>query len=245
MAFPVINGNATTSGASTTTPVVNLPASIVSGETLLVVLRGDNWGTGTVPTFPAGWTTLITSQGDSSDDGATVGWRKADGAEGATITFGAGTNAGKFAAVAVRIGSAADPTVTAPSSALAESSVDSANPDPPSLTPAGGAKDYLWLAVGTWEGEQTIPATMPTNYTIVRHESSGTGGAIESNCQCAMAERDLNAATEDPGTFTISVSDAWAAATIAVHPVGAFTPTADLLTTHEQPIFEERRVVAF
>jgi hypothetical protein len=219
MAFPVVLGTpATTSGASTTTPIVNLPASIIAGETLLVVLRGDNWGAGTVPAFPAGWTTLLSSQADNSDDATVIGWRLADGAEGATVTFVAGTNAGKFSAISYRISGATDPTVTPPDFSNTDSSADG-DPDSPILTPAAGAKDYLWFSIATYEGESTSPPTYPTDYTGNQvTANSGTGGLAETNNQVAGASRALNATSQDPGAYAIATNDAWTGSTIAFHP---------------------------
>lgn len=218
MAFPSITGTAGTNGTTATTnPVVNLPASIVSGETLVVLIRVAAAG---AIGWPGGWTELFDDASDASDDQTAAAWRKADGTEGATITLSSAN--GKFAALAWRIAGAVDPTVTPPEfSVLAVGT--SPNPNPGSLSPTGGAKDYLWLAVGGWEGEQTSPpGTFPANYTLNQiGADSGTAAAVASNCRVAGGGRQLNAATEDPGTYTISVSDDWTATTIAIHPAVA------------------------
>ena len=215
MAFPAIGSTATTNGVTATTaPVVNLPSGIVAGQTLIVLIRVASAG---AIGWPAGWTELFDDASDASNDQTACAWRKADGTEGATITLSS-ANA-KFAAIAFRITGATDPTVTAPVFATLATGT-SANPDPGSLTPAGGAKDYLWLAVGGWEGEQTSPpGTFPANYTLSQiGADSGVAGSIATNCRVAGAGRQLNAATENPGTYTISVSDDWTATTIAVYP---------------------------
>lgn len=220
MAFPAIQGTATTNGTTaTTTPVVNLPTGIVSGETLLVLIRVASAG---VIDWPAGWTELFDDASDASNDQTAAAYRKADGTEGATITLSSAS--AKFAALAWRINAAADPTVTAPQFATLAVGT-SANPNPGSLSPTGGAKDYLWLAVGGWEGEQTSPpGTFPASYTLNQiGADSGIAGLVATNCRVAGAGRQLNAATEDPGTYTISASDDWTATTIAVHPSVAQT----------------------
>lgn len=204
--------NVTTSAADA---VVNLPGSIVAGNTLLVLLRSGGGGTNT---WPAGWTELFDDTSDASNDVITAAWRKADGTEGATITVTNAT-AGKDAAIAWQISGAADPTVTAPEfSTLATGT--SANPDPGSITPTGGSADYLFLATGGWEGIQTSPpGTFPTNYSLNQvGADTGTGGTATSNCRVAGAGRQLTASTEDPGTYTISASDDWTAITFAISP---------------------------
>ena len=229
MAFPSISSTATTNGtAESATPVVNLPASIVAGNTLVVVIRVRVDG---VIGWPAGWTELLEVFSDASDDRMAWGWRKADGAEGATITLSSGN--GKFAAIAWNIAGAADPTVTPPQLSGTLGTGTSTAPDPPSCTPTGGAKDYLWLWTGGWEGEQTSPpASNPTNYTLnVIGANSGTAGAVTTNCRVAGAGRQLNAASEDPGSWTISASDNWMAIAVVVHPAAAVNPQGDLAVT--------------
>lgn len=95
-------------------------------------------------------------------------------------------------------------------------------PNPPTLTPSWGAADTLWLVVAGASGAVTASA-YPTNYTDGNDDatSSGTAASI------ASARRALNAATEDPGTFTISASTNWVAQTLAVRPAaGAAVPAA-------------------
>lgn len=215
MAFPLVQTTATTNGsAASASPVVNLPTGIVSGDLLIVLFRTAIGSSGVG--WPAGWTELVESIADASDDAQAIGYRQAGASEPATISLT--TASAKFAAIAYRISGAANPANQAPQvSAVATGT--SATPDPASLTPTGGAKDYLWLWLGGWEGEQTSPpAGNPTNYATPLGADSGTGGAIPTNVRVASARRSINAASEDPGSWTISVSDDWTAWTLAVHP---------------------------
>jgi len=96
----------------------------------------------------------------------------------------------------------------------------STTPDPTTCTPTGGAKEYLWLWVGGWEGEQTSPpASNPTNYSSPIGANSSTVGVVTTNVRVAAAQRNLIAASEDPGSWTISVTDDWTAYTVAIHPM--------------------------
>ena len=64
------------------------------------------------------------------------------------------------------------------------------------------------------------PATAdPTNYTNPQQVGSNTSGAWIRTVQ-----RELNAATEDPGTFTITASDEWVSGTIALAPAACASP---------------------
>jgi hypothetical protein len=87
----------------------------------------------------------------------------------------------------------------------------STNSNPPLHTPPNGAKDYLWIA--TRSGDSTVQATAaPTNYTDLETQAGATNSAAT-----AIAIRFLNAASEDPETFT-SASEQWVSWTLAIEP---------------------------
>ena len=98
--------------------------------------------------------------------------------------------------------------MTPPQAAAVETTGTSTTPDPPNLTPTGGAKDYLWIWAGGWEGEQTSPpAGSPTGGNYANNiigANSDTAGAVTTNCRVALATRNLNAASENPPAWTIS-----------------------------------------
>jgi hypothetical protein len=215
VAFPSVAGTAATNGTTATAaPVVSLPSGIVAGDLLLVLFRCSSAG---AIGWPAGWTELFDDASDASANQTALAYRRADGTEGATVTLSCTSS--KFAAVAFRVTGAEDPAVQPPQFAALTTGTSTA-PNPGALTPTGGAKDYLWLALGGWEGEQTSPpATFPANYTLGQvGANSGTAGVVTTNVRVAGAGRQLNAASEDPGAWTISVSDDWTATTVAVHP---------------------------
>lgn len=86
------------------------------------------------------------------------------------------------------------------------------NPTAATLTDAT-AEDTLWIAAcGYDDGTVTVsgyPANYASNQTNVRANVS-TGAGI------GYATRELNAASEDPGAFTISGSQEWAAVTLGI-----------------------------
>lgn len=163
------------------------------------------------------WNEMFDASSDAADDQMALAWRKATGTESSTITLSSGN--GKFAALAWRVAGAVDPTIRAPELSTVATGT-STTPDPSACTPTGGAKNYLWIWLGGWEGEQTSPpASNPTNYSQNRSgANSGTAGVVTTNCRVAIAARQFNAASQDPGSWTISVSDDWTAYTLAVHP---------------------------
>lgn len=225
MAFPVVAGTATTNGTTAATShAVNLPASIGAGETLLAVVRATVAG---AIGWPAGWTELVETAADASDDVTAVAWRKADGTEGATITVTHGN--GKLAAITGRITGASDPAVLPPEiSAVTTGTSTTPNPGA-GPSPSGGAKDYLWMWVGGWEGEQTSPpAGTPLDNVNPKGADTGTAGAVATNCRVAWAEHTENVASYSGPAWTISASDDWTAWTLAVHPATLVDADAEI-----------------
>ena len=220
MAFPTVVNTATTDGTTATaSAVINLPASIVAGNLLVALHRSSSAG---AHGWPAGWNVLADSTGDASANNTSIAWRKADGAEGATVTVTQGSS--KFASLVYQISGAADPLVRPPQISF-EATGTSTLPDPGGLSPTGGAKDYLYLWLGGWEGEQTSPpASNPTNYTNPIGANSGTAGVVTTNVRVASARRNLNASSENPSSWTISASDDWTAWAMAVHPADPIIP---------------------
>lgn len=218
MTFPVIAASAITTlawpGSGNPQPV-NLPQGIVSGDLLVVAVTPRGAG---IPTWPAGWTRFTNP--DSSTPAMAVAWKIADGTEGATVNVTASFV--NISAVALRItGHDAGSPIFA-SSYVAGLGTDELV-DPASLTPAGGAKDYLWLEVGGHEAqtiERWISAVVSANYTEVAR-SDFTGNFPRT----IIGKRELNAASEDPGTMNFNsgaADDGFAkrALTLAIAPAG-------------------------
>lgn len=215
MAFPTIAGTVATNGTAAATNKVCNIGSPSAQQLVILCLRSNGADTHSTP---AGWTALVLNNAsDASNDVTSIFYKVAAGTEGATVTVN-GTASLKFSAVAIRINAFTHDPTTAPS-ITAVGTGSSTTPDPPSLTPAGGAKDFLWIAVAAYEGEQTNPPTYPGSYTLGQVSAdSGTAGVVTTNSRNNFACRQNNIATEDPGTYTISVSDDWSAWTIAVFP---------------------------
>jgi len=218
MTFPTIAATATSQEPDDTlTHTVSLPAGIQSGDLLIVIFSEDAIPTITFPNEGTDWIVLKDLNSGATGNRIKICYRNADGGEGASITVTTGT-VQQSAHCAYRI--TGHSTSQAPECSTGATGA-TANPDPDSLTPTGGAKDYLWIALHGNDRNRTTSA-YPTNYDLsqITIISDGSGGA-----GAAMCGRNLNASPEDPGTFTISASDQWCAATVAVHPTSGATYT--------------------
>ncbi len=218
MPFPSVADSATTDGTTATaTPVVNLPSSITSGNTLVLLFRS---ATGGVIDFPAGWIELYNLDGDYSNDQTGIAWKKADGTEGPTVTLGSGD--ARFAAIVWEISEAGDPTIQAPEISILQ--VGRAQQvKPKEVTPTGGSKDYLFLWLGGWEGKQDSPPIGSPGplqvYSDPIGASTGGAGNAQSNCRVAGAWRQLTVSSHQGGLWTLSRQDDSSTWTMAIHPV--------------------------
>jgi hypothetical protein len=214
MAFPVVETTAESSLATAgLTHVVTLPTGITADDFLLVLI---NKGVA-VATFNAlaGWTELVD---ENLANGMAILYREADGTEGATISLTSSAST-RSAHISFRI-SGHDVGTTPGISTVATGT--STAPDATTCTPAGGAKDYLWITLFGMAGEQqdddTLVTTFPTNYSSNQLEKTCGVAGTNLGGMIAAATRTNNAASEDAGAFTAIDNAAWRAFTVAVHP---------------------------
>lgn len=216
MAFPVVQGRQT--GSTTTnagTHTITFPAGIVTGELLLAFVASD--GAPILGNSEGRWTKIGGQQGNTGVVNGAVFAKEATGVDGLTVTTPGTTE--MISWVTMRIsGHGGIPTATAANGS-------STNSNPPAHTPPWGAQDYLWIAARM--GDAQVPATAaPASYTTLTGVThSNTAGACVHT-----AERQLNATSQDPGTFT-SAAEQWAAFTVAVPPAGM--PTPQLFATYQ------------
>jgi hypothetical protein len=224
MAFPAIADSVATIGdVAVLDPTIDLPAS--SAGNLLIVFFSAPATHGS-PTVPTGWTYIVSANkpaGDTrSGDRDQIMYRVCDGSEGTTLVVDTSATAVKFSALALLItghDSATPPVISAVA-------VGTSNgPNSPSLTPAGGAKDFLWIEWADQEGESaslwTVGGSLTTDASL--RSDTGTAGSTASNSVQQAAWQQFNAATFDPAGFTSDISEDWVAYTIAVYPAAGGT----------------------
>ena len=232
MAFPTIptvaNGRVlVTTQANTTSPRTFPTLSSLtknSGDLLVAIIVGyqssltsaiwSSWG--------ASFTELL-DIGVSTQHCVGIAYKWSDGTETGTFTVAqAGTITGHAAMVLLSIAGVNPTEVPAVLAALATDTAAAA--DPGALDPANwAAEDTLWVAVaGSGEtstsGAFTGVTAAPTNYTdyaATAISSDAVGGV-----NAAVAFRQLNASSENVGTFSVDTSNARNCATvIAIRPV--------------------------
>jgi len=219
MASPVDANRLATSIATAVDPwTVNLPTGITAGQLLIMLVRSA--GAQTVASAPTGWTALITNNvADATDDVTGIYYRWADGSEGSTVSVDWSAAAKGFAIV-WRVTGAINPATQVPQVTAGATHTTTANTaNPGSISPTGGSKDYLFIAVMGQGGELNSPTVAPTNYGNLVPGNSGTAGAVGTNCTGGGGSRQVTTATEDPAVFTHPAADLGGIAfTIAIHP---------------------------
>jgi hypothetical protein len=212
--FPILEGtNTSTEASDTTSHTINLPASIVSGDGLIISMAMT--GVGQDPTI-TGWNLRQYVQAGSTS--IAIFTRTANGTEGATVT--ASTNqARKSAHTSVRVSrwGGNDLTDIHVSDATTGTSFF---PDITSTTVPWGVKKSLFMQAVGIDGGRTVTA-YPTNYPDNRLNPN-----VFTAVGTALATRLLKAGIEDPDAFTISASDQWAAFLVVVEPNYGLTPPA-------------------
>lgn len=231
MASPADAGRNTTSVSTASSSwTVNLPATIAAGNLLVVFIRMA--ASATVSTF-TGYTALVSNEtGDATDDVTYIYYRWADGSEGSTIGVTMSTTV-KGAAIAWRVTGAENPATQVPQNSTVANFTTVANTaNPASISPTGGSKDYLFLAIAGCDGEgETFSHG---TYLNVQNTNSGTAGAVATNCCIGGGSLQKTTATEDPAAFThAAAATGGNAYTIAIHPHApvTFTEAGTLLTT--------------
>jgi hypothetical protein len=229
VAFPTVQGTPAETAVSTagSSHAINLPASIVAGELLLIVTaKGTPAITNAGFNTLAGWTEIVD---EIVSLGITIWARTATGSEGATVTMTSDQNI-RSASIAYRIAGAQPVATQAPElSTVATGS--STSPNATTCTPTGGARDYLWISLFNRSGEEAdddtwcsaAPST-PSAFSNLVQKACGTAGTNLAG-MIACAQLASNAASLDAGAFTCDTG-AWRAYTIAIHPIPVKTATA-------------------
>lgn len=222
----VVNTNESSVNTAGTSHQVNLPANLVSGNLILILL--DKGSTAATFNALAGWTEVVD---ENSANGITIWARQSDGTEGASVTFTSSAST-RSAHISYQIAFAQNPGTQLPELSTVATGT-STTPNATTVTPTGGARSYLWITMFGSAGEEADDDTWvtgtPTNYGNLLQKACGTVGTNLGGL-IGAAYRINDAASEDAGAFTMAVSAAWRAYTIAVHPSNPVPPIVRVTT---------------
>jgi len=207
--FPIISNTSTSAKTTTTNAAhtISLPSGIQSGD-LLVIFWADADNSSTEPSL-AGWTELASSNSSTSGVYRKIWYRIADGNEGSSVS----TNSfgDRSAHVVYRI--AAGSYSGTPFVSAAGNDTDN-SPNAPNLAPGVGSQKFLWLASVHAAEVQTV--TTPTNFGSDLGIGSTGSSTNRIHCQVMTAQRNLEAASQDVGAFSLGGSATHTAWTVAI-----------------------------
>ncbi len=228
MAASIRSKTTSQQSSNSTSHTVALPATVESGDTLLVIAGFDyNAGVISWPNEGTDWIQLTETL--ETNVHLSIAWKKADGTEDGTNITVTTVNSQSSAHASYAIQNAADPTVSAPElgGSLVTNS-NNPNPNPGTCTPTGGSGDYLWMPCFTFGRSSTInswPAVYGTGDESIELTVAGT--------HVGVVNRTNEAASEDCGSWTMAHSNAWLAATVAIYPAtGAGQSPVPILVHH-------------
>lgn len=222
MALPTLIDSATrVEAANTTTPIVNIPATVYSGCLLVAIYSSDGAPTVTWDNTTAGtWTNYIDTAGPSNACKLVVKAKISDGTEGGKVlTLSTGNEQCVNRVMAYQDW---EGTLAGGLNIPAAVTGTTANPNPPVATDSWGTVERKTLAVHGCDGGRTTSA-YPTGYGLNQFNDSSSGAA---GCGLGSASRNDTLGVQNPGTFTISASDQWVAATISIKGGTAGGPPA-------------------
>jgi len=194
---------------------INLPSGIVSGEKLLIIVAIK----GQVSNTPISFNTLTATLKYIWRNGNQVAncffLVEATGSEGSTtgITVETPGSTAEPSAVAWRI---TGWTGNLEADFASGSSISTINL--PSVTPSWGAKDTKWMAYSSNNAGGRTVTTYPPDYTDTQNMPAPGIGAAQS---LAWGWRDLNATSEDPGSYLWSAAGNVHGITVALEPITA------------------------
>lgn len=195
--------------AAGTSHLVAMPATVSAGDLLIALLAIDGNPSATTP---SGWTALANNAPAGNTNSGRIFYKVAAGTEGGTTVDFVTASSVRLMGQVYRIQAG---TYQATPEAASANNLGSTTPDPPSLSPSWGSASNLWIAFASSDNTVSVSVyPLPNNQTRTANASGGTAFITAMSCSDEQTGSSL-----DPGTFTISVSRAWAAFTVAVRPV--------------------------
>jgi len=198
------------SATDTTAVAINLPATVNSGELLVLALAFDGNPTINASNITIGtdWQAIGDKVGNSNTSRIIILARVADGTEdGGQVTFALAT-AEQYSAAVLRVGMSHGGMAVSVSAQGNNTTPDTAN-----VSPGWGALNALWLSILSKDAEDEAGWTAPTNFTITHLRTSSASG----QATLAIAHRRVALASLNPGTWTTDAGQ-WVGYTVACRP---------------------------
>lgn len=232
-AVPVVNDtNSGTEPSNVTSHTVNLPATVNSGELLIVLLATDcasNCGITWDQSSHGTWDQYVYEFSQSR--GQAIFAKVAAGTEGGGTLTVDSDNVQISAHKSFAIGTWEGTLAGGLDVTTVNDAGGSCSADPPVAGDSWGSVDRKTIAVDSYDGGDITVSTYPSSYTTNQFNLTAAAGPGTS---IASAERDqTSVGSQDPGAYTHTgncSSEQWVASTISVRGTGAAPPAPPRLT---------------
>lgn len=209
MAFPTVVARTSSEQATDAASFTVGLGGPSAGELVVVIIAADStsatdltlWEIDTAVSGRRWW--LASKVLGSSAVSGLVAIKIAEGGDALRISFGDGA-AQQASAITFRISGHGG------YASVASATGSSTNGDPPNVSISGAAQDCLFIAALCTDA-QVIASAAPASYAnlTTKVATNATGASV------SVADRNLNATSDNPGTFT-NTTEQWAAFAIAI-----------------------------
>lgn len=195
---------------TSSTPSIALPATVDSGDLLVVVCANAGNAAGSVVTPPSGWSSITTARDPTNGLRVTVFALIAAGTEGGASPVFTSTNGSYFAVSVWRFKAG---TFNGLPQGNATMHANASSHTPAALSPSwGAAATTFWAAILGWSGAPTISAyPYPSNQGAIATVSS----PAKRQAICSTLD---SGATLTPGPFLLDSAITAVTAVFAVRP---------------------------
>jgi hypothetical protein len=209
-----------------------MPSTVNGGALLIAFIEFKSTVSAPVITNPTGWTETIDIGHGGSNLNFIVAWKVADGDEGGT-TVDWVTDVNSVCVAQVYHVTAWEGTLANGVDDGSVAALVNANPNPPTLNPgAWSTEDTLWIAATGYGDDDETVDTSSNGYpddaegTFTGGTNNTTGGGTNASAGLATARLEKTTNQVNPGTFTLTGSEGWAATTVGVRPGTAGSGTS-------------------
>lgn len=197
-----------TLGSDSTTHNVPMPATVVAGNTLIVLLTIRVSSGAVTITTPSGWNVLVSNQSGTSSTRVAVYYKIADGSEGGANVNFVSNIAGHHASQTWRIAG----TVNTPVATEGASTGTTTVVLPPNSS--GKSGQIIWIG-GFGSNGTAAPSAWPATYTDNQTTTASGGTNV---CRVIAASKINTTGNEaSPGSFTMGAATNYRSFTVAVN----------------------------
>ena len=226
MAFPTVRARQSSSrGSDATSHDIALGVTPNSGDLIVIAWATDGSGAANFSTSATrvdgtgswAFTAGFADENHTAGCNGGIRYRVADGTEPSTLRFT--TSASEHFCARAYVIQAGTFDSTTPITVTRGTEAATAAVVTPNCDPAGGAADFLWITgyAADDDDESTAAPTNYSNFVCIESAQSTT------SCSLGIADRELNATSENPGDFTMAAAEEHIPWTLAIHPSSVTT----------------------